>query len=968
MLRARRLVLLLLLLGRPASAQTTTGGLEGRIFDPARAVVPNATVHVTDKATGVARSAQTGAQGYFRLEGLPPSAYHVEISAARFQTASLDLTIRVGETARLDWTLTIHGDVVSVDVEGGLPNASSNVLGSPVSDHEIQTTPLAQRSFANIAYIAPMTAPVEPSDPTKARITAVSFAGSSGLNVDLSVDGGDNNDDWIGGFLQNYSPEAIREFNVRTAQFDPDTSRTNGGSVVISTQSGTNAWHGSLAGYFRATPLNARNVLDNPEPDPKQPYDRQDYVATLGGPIIKDKLWLFSSYEYNHEDASIAYSALSQTQFHALAQLAQDDLIPGVSSIDVPSSTPVPFRDSLFNIRTDWQQSAASRWFFRFSLDSNKTENDLVQQGTLPNTGFTTHSNYYDYLISNQYSFGSHWLGSLVLSASLFSHDKVRNSDLGFALAFPFSTTAITTSGFETYGDNQFVTTLTAFPIQRNQQKYQFRYDLSRSGSKHNLNFGVNFIHEPVLSGAFAGTAETLVAFPHDPAFYLADPAQFTADYNANAEFTPARDGRFSQNIQRLGFYAQDSWRLTPSLVFNYGLRYDTTFGLFLASGRDQDSNPALLALRAAGVPFAGGIPHDYRGAVAPRIGLAYSPGSGDWVLRSGFGLYYNDLAQNGWAEAFQAVNGGANPPSSMIDPDYHTPYSLQASAAVERRLARDWTLSAQYELQTGMHQYRRYDYISGISLPASVPDTSVFRSDNRSSYNGVSLIAQHHGGHYDLTAHYTFAHAITWGNTVGELFDYVNGVSNVLDPFGPGDKGPSGEDIRHRFVLNGIFRLPAQFQVSTLMQFESARPYTMSTPLDVNGDGNVNDRAVVNGVQTSLDEFRGRPFAQVDMRVARPFHIGERVSVMPFVEFFNLLNRTNPGNNYIPDISALPIPVNDLANATAFCLNAACTVTQPIRSINDLRQPAGALGDFFGPGTTVGIPFAAQFGFKLNF
>ena len=116
-----------------------------------------------------------------------------------------------------------------------------------------------------------MTAPVEPSDPTKGRITAVSFAGSSGLNVDLSVDGGDDNDDYIGGFLQNISPDAIQEFVVRTGQFDADASRTNGGSVIISTKSGTDQWHWSGAGFFRQQGMTARNTLDNPAPSPKQP-------------------------------------------------------------------------------------------------------------------------------------------------------------------------------------------------------------------------------------------------------------------------------------------------------------------------------------------------------------------------------------------------------------------------------------------------------------------------------------------------------------------------------------------------------------------------------------------------------------------------------------------------------------------------------------------------------------------------
>jgi hypothetical protein len=102
-------------------------------------------------------------------------------------------------------------------------------------------------------------------------------------------------------------------------------------------------------------------------------------------------------------------------------------------------------------------------------------------------------------------------------------------------------------------------------------------------------------------------------------------------------------------------------------------------------------------------------------------------------------------------------------------------------------------------------------------------------------------------------------------------------------------------------------------------------------------------------------------------MRVARPFNFGsERWSLMPFVEFFNLFNRSNPGANYVTSVAALP--VNDPANVTALCLNAACTQTQPVTNPNQLRVPAGGLGDFFGPGTTVGIPFAAQLGVRFTF
>ncbi|HKD64196.1 MAG TPA: hypothetical protein VKB40_09190, partial [Candidatus Acidoferrales bacterium] len=181
-------------------------------------------------------------------------------------------------------------------------------------------------------------------------------------------------------------------------------------------------------------------------------------------------------------------------------------------------------------------------------------------------------------------------------------------------------------------------------------------------------------------------------------------------------------------------------------------------------------------------------------------------------------------------------------------------------------------------------------------------------------------------------------------------------------------DFGPSGEDVRHRFVVAGTLYVPGGFELTTLSQFESARPYTLTTPVGVNGFGDsADDRAVVNGAQTALDQVRGTPYIQVDLRVSRAIHFGsDRWTATPFIEFFNLFNRNNPGANYVTDISALPVPVNDLANATALCPTPICSV--PIKNLSQLRVPAGALGDFFGPGTTVGIPFAAQLGFRLTF
>ncbi len=997
-------------------AQSSTGTLLGEVQDAKGARVASASVAISTPDNSIQRQTKTNSRGEFRFETLLPGRYQVVVNASGFGEAKSE--VRVLITSVQDTLVTLQPASVqqSVNVTGQASsitteplNTTSAVMGGVITNNDIQNIPLAARSFANIAYLVPGTEPVEPSDPTKARITAVSFGGSSGLNDTLTVDGGDNSDDYIGGFLQNFSPDALQEFAVQTSQQNADVGRTTGGSVVISTKSGTNQWHGDFAVFERASGLNARFPIENPAPEPKQPFSRQNYVGTIGGPIMKDKIWTFTSFEMVNEHASINYSPNSLTEFNALSQLAAQGLVPNTSFIGVPPYVRVPFQDYLAMQRFDWSQSDKSHWFLRGAMDNYTTNNGLVQQATLPSTGAIEHSNYWSTVLSNQYSFSPNWLGALTFDFSYLHGTAARNGYLGFALAFPFSSTSKTISGFETYGDNQFATPITAFPVLRNQEKYEFKYDVSHSSGSHAPKFGIDFIHEPVMSGALSATPETLYVLTQNPTYYLTNPAQFTDELNCTGQFsgdacqttfTPAGNGSFNQNVQRLGLYAMDSWRVTPNLTVNYGLRWDTTFGLFQASGVSQNFNAAVQTIRAYQLPLPTGVPHDYRSAFAPRLGIAWNPDQiEDLVIRAGIGMYYNDLAQNGWVDALTAVNtpsafepcvhpgdpgclpgasaGGAG---AIIDPNYHTPYTLNVNGGVQYAFHRNWTMSADYVHQTTMHTYRRYEYTAGYTLSSplfapdqqtqmdNVPNISVFKSDNRSAYNALFLHLQGNiTKRLNLTANYVLSRANTWGCVLGELSDYVNGVCNPLNPFGPGDYGPSGEDVVSRFTLGGIVYVPGGFEVTTLIQAESARPITLTTPVDVNGLGDpTNDRAVINGVQTTMDQFRGTPYIQVDMRVQRPFKAGERWTIIPFAEFFNLFNRNNPGANYVTDLSALPVPVNNLANATALCPTPACNV--PITNANQLLVPSGALGDFFGPGTTVGIPFAAQLGLRVTF
>jgi carboxypeptidase family protein len=1034
-------VSILFLLGQ-LLAQNPRGSLRGAVQDATGARISSAKVVVQSIDSSLRREAQSEDRGEFRLDDLLPGAYRITVSAPGFAEAQADVSIAVSLVRDITVTLKAAAGTETISVKGNsssittaTTDASSAVRGGVVGSRDLENLPLPARSFANIAYLVPGTEPVEPSDPTKARITAVSTGGSSGLNNELSVDGADNSDDWIGGFLQNFSPDGIQEFAVRTSNEDADTGWTTAGSVVITTKRGTDDWHGSGAFYERSADLNARFPIENPAEtctdgvcvhNPKQPFSRQNYVGTLGGPIAKHKVWFFTSFEGVHEDASIAYSPASISQFNALAELASQGLIAGVPSITVPATVPIPFRDYIGSVRFDWAQSSKSNWFLRASEDSYLTRNALVQQATLPSTGLTTHNNYWNVALSNTYTFNSTWLGNLVLDASLLHLTETRNSNLGFALAFPFSSTALTISGFETFGDNQFATPITLFPDLRNQDKYQFRYDVSHAWRDHSFKFGINFIHEPVLSGAFASTAETLAQYVNNPAYYTQNPGVFgafspqcigfTASDGSTCTYTPASDGSFSQNVQRLGLYAEDSWRVSRRLTVNYGLRYQTTWGLFTGTGRSEADSAAYVTLQALQIPVVPSVPSDYRKQIAPRLGIAYSPGaSGKTVIRAGFGIYYDDLAQNGWATAFQGVNnsnfttgtcgltggpgtyalagsgcliGGAGATGNLIGSPYKTPYAIHTTGGVQHAFNDQWLVSADYVHEQGNHGYRAFPYGGGTNLftplisandPSYatdqanvVPSVNVFEADNRSSYNGLMLHLQGNMHRFDLVANYTLSKAQTWGCLLGELFDYVDGVcqqsNGALNAFGPGDYGPSGEDVRHRFVLAGTVHLPGGFELSTINQIESARPITI-TNADNTG------RIYVNGIYTSLDEFRGTHYIQSDLRVARPIKINERWQLYPFAEFFNVFNRNNPGANFAVNVVQLPVPAaqmvpnaQGITNVTSICTVADCSQTAPVTSLKQLEIPEGALGDFFGPGTTVGIPFAAQLGVRVTF
>ena len=263
-----RAAALMLALAPAAYGQQTAGNIEGRILDQQSAPVPGATVTAANGQTGYNRSAVTDSEGLYRLSALPIGTYDLKVDMSGFSSLERKaLTVSVGQTLSVDFTLQVAQVAESVSVSGASPlvEVSSSSVGGVVDVQNIESLPLNGRQFANLALTIPGVGLGFHSDPTKSTQFSPQIAGGNGRNVNYQIDGGDNNDDTVGGLLQLYPLEAIQEFNFQTARYKAEYGRSNGGVMNIVTKSGTNQYQGSGFTLFRDNSMNAQTETEKLE-------------------------------------------------------------------------------------------------------------------------------------------------------------------------------------------------------------------------------------------------------------------------------------------------------------------------------------------------------------------------------------------------------------------------------------------------------------------------------------------------------------------------------------------------------------------------------------------------------------------------------------------------------------------------------------------------------------------------------
>jgi outer membrane receptor protein involved in Fe transport len=621
-----------------AFAQATASGtIQGTVTDKSSAVVSGAQVVAKSKATDLTRTATTSETGDYRFQLLPVGFYTVTVSKAGFGTVSQMVETLIGQVATVNAELKpgATSEVIEVTSEAPLVDQLKTSVSQTITPSEVEELPLLGRDVANLAYLAPGVRATDSYDPTKNRYAILSVNGQGGRNVNTTINGVDNKDNTVGGPVMQLPLEAVQEFVISTQRFSAANGRSEGAAINMITKSGSNKYHGSAFGFFREQQFNAENV-DEQSAGVKGPYSRQFFGGSVGGPIVKDKLFGFFAFERQRENTSKTESpdALSELLLAKGAGLAAD-----------PSATiPTPFFENRYNGRLDYRFTDRETAYISYTSQANNSLNDQAgSTGDLSEGNFTK-----NHLQAANFTLNS------VLSNSLVNSFLVGYQYWNNIIDSTAKVPLVTFIGGSSFGTNANV------PQQSYQRKFQFREDITKTFGRHTFGAGVDFIYNPKLGGFFESNSTVEVDFGADPSCILAtvdDPK-----HKCGPTFYPQGFGTAGAVIgmsgsagnpyfdmpggtKQLGLYLQDDWKVTKRLSVNLGIRWDKDFNLVGASAIAKSRT--FEELQAINSPYAV-LSHDDNKDFSPRVGFAYDlTGQGKHILRGGYGLYYGNIFQN---------------------------------------------------------------------------------------------------------------------------------------------------------------------------------------------------------------------------------------------------------------------------------------------------------------------------------
>jgi hypothetical protein len=938
---AALIVVVLLAVPAPAQVDVTTGRIAGVITDENGQPVPGVTVQAKSRGTGLTLVQVTDARGLYRILNMPVGAWDVSASVSGFQRQTRTVNVTLGSAPTVDFALRLTGVAQEVTVTGEAPVVETTQTATQVTvdNNAIASLPSNGRNFTNFVLLAP-------NSQIDTQRGNLSLSGQRGIDTNITVDGTDDNNAFFGGAAGaaegrapfQVSQESVREFQVIQNGASVEFGRSGGGFVNVITKSGTNDFHGSAFYYNRPKSMVAKFQADpkaNVSAASLEPRDQktQQYGASFGGPILKDRLFFFGSWDQQ-----------KQSTFQPVGSALLD--------ADIAAAYPALASGPSYN----WEQNGK---IFFGRLDFQATD----QHRVLVRGNFTKYDGPNGTRIGSSYATTYNGLEGDTLDAVVAQWSGQFSSSFLNDLTGQYSTEDIPrednspTLTEVQYGPVNRFGGVSFLPIVATQKRYTVADTATYLLGGHALKLGTEYNYTS-MDQVFKGNWRGVYVFSGStPAILKANLLagrwnQFRQFFGLNG-LTSDEAGKYNKAQKELAFFGQDQWYFSSKLTLTLGLRYE----------RQDNPNDPILNLNSQNADgtynLNGQIP-DTTDMWSPRLSIAWSPEkSGKSVVRLSLGRYWNRtpailLSQlytsngvqgtqyiinaggttdaptvptsplaPGWGAAFNPVGVapiGALPPGTRIatpgvfsmDPDFKNSHVDKVSLDLEREffgvaLGLSGTYGKTYNLERLDDANLQPSTDRATDCPLASPAVtcwsrvrpnpayarvSVYRSDARAQFESVTLSARK-----NFANGFRFFGSATWA----EDKDNDSNERNFSGFFAEdlhnldGSYSWSNRDIRWRFVGNVSYDRQITKSVgiftSAVYRYQTGLPFNPQAGADVNRDGDSGtDRPTVNGVHLDRNSFRQPDFSELDMRFGVGIELGPgKLSL--FAEVFNLFN-----------------------------------------------------------------------------
>lgn len=893
-----RALFVVLITAYSACAQdASTGAIRGRVMDASRAAIVSATVKITDAATGVARTAQTGADGSFVFDLLPPAQYSVVVSAPGMADfAETNIKVDVGGSVDLPISMRVAGSQESVTVSGVTPvvETQPSAVSDVIDERAIADLPLNGRRFTDLILLTPGVTQ-DPRGLTASSNGDLAFGGVRGFHSSFLVDGADNNNGFFAQAAGRYrapyqfSNEVVQEFRVSSNTYGAELGRSGGAVINVVTKTGSNFTHGSLFYYLR----DGRVAATHPFVRKKYPDRQHQFGGTLGGPIKRDKIFYFTGFDQHifHIPSVVQFTDGTSAVTPTLADYEATDKALVFAAADSLTKLAGQYPSALIGstgfFKTDVSISPRQYLSAKFNISRFSGANNVFYDPASPITNFSITDNGEE-RVSTESANISLTSG---FTPKLTSHLRAQFSrDLQESIANSNQPATKINGIINGFGQSSIL------PRHTRQHRLSFAETLSRTSRIHDLKFGGDmqrtwsanyfpslfggeYIFDTIKVNPFTFVPQVggleltpLRAYAHQvPHYYIQNFGQPTAH---------------PDTIEFAGFL-QDTIRAGDHLSFSLGVRYD----LQKFSSAGLISNPLW--------PDSGKVPlntNDF----APRLGFAASFGgeTRPVVLRGGYGMFFTRIPEiytaavetnNGLAQSNlflnmnnffdrrvapvyptplspcgtaltcvppQSVNGFLSTEVSAFAPNFQTPYVQQASLTVEREVAKRTALSAGFLYVTGKHLIRARD----ANLPDPIVETYPVYDEAGANFSGNFYTV-------DSYSTWQFARSLTC-----PFPPCVNDLARPISQLGAIDEFDSVAESKYTGVT-----LSAKRRMTDGIYFRLA--YTWAQAFD---DGQDALLTTTNQVQTSNSTASERGRSVTDQRhrlalawtaEANPFH-----------------------------------------------------------------------------------------------